>query len=66
MKNVTFRPTLTRSEIPIKKYIASRIVSPIAIVQAIKHPIGNVRCIGNVLFTARYNSGKAIEGYDFV
>lgn len=66
MGKTAFKPTLTRKEIPTRKYIASRIVSPIALIQAIKHPIGNVHCIGNVLFTARYNSGKAIEGYDFI
>lgn len=66
MQNVTFTPVLSRKEIPLKKYIMSRLVSPKMLMEAIKNPINNDRQIGNILFSARYYSGKAIEGYDFV
>jgi len=62
----TFKPTLKRKDIPLKKYIKSRIVSPRALIEAIKKPINNDYRIGNVIFSAIYYSGKAIEGYDFV
>lgn len=65
-KSNNFEPTKKRKDIPTLLCIKSRIVGPIALAKAIKNPINYDRCIGNILFTARYISGKAIEGYDFV
>ena len=48
------------------QYIKSRIVGPVAMIKAIINPIAGSRHPGNILFTARYISGKAIEGYDFL
>ena len=56
---------LDRKDIPLRQYVASRIVSIREIIAGIKNPVVPNNSLGAILFNARYNAGKAIEGYDF-
>ena len=53
-------------DISIINFFKTRILTPKEIVRGIKNPIFPGHSIGDVLFSARYNANKAIEGYDFV
>ncbi len=56
---------LTREDIPFKVYIRSRFVTPKEFISGITNPVVKPKSLGAILFNARYNDGKAIEGYDF-
>lgn len=54
-------------DISIINFLKTRILTPKEIVNGIKNPIfSNSHSVRDVLFSARYNASKAIEGYDFV
>lgn len=52
-------------DISWKEFIRSRMVTPKEIYNGIKYPVVPNNCIGSILFNARYNALKTIEGYDF-
>ena len=56
---------MSKKKVPIRTLIKTRIVTPAEIIRGIKNPAFPNNSIGNILFNARYNAGKAIEGYDF-
>lgn len=65
-RSISFQLVRKRKNISYLQYVKSRMVTPAAIIKAAKDPIAGNRCFGNILFTAIYMSGKAIEGYDFL
>ncbi len=65
-KNPTFQPTIkVGRDISVKDFIRTRIVTPMEIIEGMKNPVFPNNSIANILFNARYNAVKAIEGYDF-
>lgn len=63
----TERTIRVGKDISIINFLKTRILTPKEIVNGIKNPIfPNSHSVGDVLFSARYNANKAIEGYDFV
>lgn len=59
------RSPIKKEDMPLRYYIRSRLVSPVAVIKAVLDPINHNYSIKNILFTARYISGKAISGYDY-
>lgn len=53
-------------DISLFQFIRSRIVTPKEIIAGIHNPVYDDKSIGSILFNARYNAGKALEGYDFI
>lgn len=66
MKNTIKRTIKIGKDISVIDFIKSRIVTPKEIAEGMKNPVFDDKSIGSILFNARYNAGKAIEGYDFV
>ena len=65
-RNPDFVPEIGWSDIPFRKYLASRIVTPVEIVRTLRNNDTTDWSIGELIFFARYEAGKAIEGLDYV
>ena len=48
------------------KFLRSRIVTIPEIIKGMKSPVYPNTSVGRILFNARYEAGKALNGYDFI
>lgn len=53
-------------DISVFNFIKTRIVTPRELLEGIKDPICGSKHPSNIIFSARYRAGKALEGYDFI
>lgn len=53
-------------DIPLGLFLKSRLVTPKEILAGMKDPVYPNASIDEILFNARYNAFKALEGYDFI
>ncbi len=56
-------------DISVIDFLKTRFLTPSEIINGYKAPLfefSSKNRVGKLIFSARYNAGKAIEGYDFI
>ena len=56
---------LQRKDIPLLIYLKTRFLTPSEIIKGFRDPVFPPTSLKDIIFNARYNTGKAIPGYDF-